>query len=101
MAAFLLIGAWGILRATAPADCPDTLPYQPASYLPVGSTLDSPRLDGVDGELERAGRVGFGLASWEVWVEPGLVPAASAEPLPQRIVLECGDGFRAYQRGTS
>jgi hypothetical protein len=100
LAAFLLIGAWGIWRATGPADCPEALPYQPASYAPLGSASSAPTLDGVDGELERAGRIGFGLASWEVWVEPGLVPTASAEPLPQRIVLQCGDGFQAYQRGT-
>ncbi len=100
LAAFLLIGAWGILRATGPADCPESLPYQPASYAPVGSLTDIPRLEGVEGELEPAGRIGFGLTSWEVWVEPGMVPAASGEPLPQRIVLECGAGFQAYQRGT-
>ena len=100
LAAFLLIGAWGILRATGPANCPGALPYEPASYAPVGAATDGPRLDGVNADLEPAGRVGFGLTSWEVWVEPGMVPAASAEPLPQRIVLECGEGFQAYQRGT-
>ena len=100
LAAFLLIGAWGILRATGPADCPEALPYQPASYAPVGTVTEVPSLDGAEGDLERAGRVGFGLTSWEVFVEPGLVPVASGEPLPQRIVLECGAGFQAYQRGT-
>ena len=50
--------------------------------------------------LERAGSASFGLAQWEVYVEPGFAPAASGEPLPQRIVLDCGDGsFQAYHRG--
>lgn len=100
LAAFLLIGAWGVWRATSPADCPESLPYEPAAYAPVGPGLDAPTLDGVEEELQRAGTVGFGLASWEVWVEAARVPAASGEPLPQRIVMECGDGFQAYQRGT-
>jgi hypothetical protein len=100
LAAFVLIGIWGIWRATGAADCPESLPYQPASYLPVGPVLSEPMLDGVEAELVPAGTVGFGLASWDVWVEPGRVPAASTDLLPQRIVLECGSGYHAYQRGT-
>lgn len=98
--AFLLIGAWGILRATGPADCPASLPYEPAAYEPVGESTDAPALEGVDEDLVQAGSVSFGLASWPVWVEPGLMPAASGEPLPQRIVLQCGEGFQSYHRGT-
>ena len=60
-----------------------------------------PALEGVAGPLEPAGSTSFGLARWKVYVEPGFAPAASGELLPQRIVLECGDGtFQAYQRGT-
>ncbi len=61
----------------------------------------SRRWTSVAGPLEPAGSTSFGLARWEVYVEPGFAPASSAELLPQRIVLECGDGtFQAYQRGT-
>lgn len=95
-AVFVALGVWGISRAVAPPDCPQRLPYEPAAFEPVGSPLDAPRLDGV--ELERAGTVGYGLAGWSVWVEPGRVPAASGQPLPERIVLECGGGFQAYRR---
>jgi hypothetical protein len=98
---FVLVGIFAVNRAFAPAECPPTLPYEPASYQPVGGATDAPRLEGIDEELERAGTTSFGLASWEVWVEPGRAPAASGELLPQRIVLACGDGtFQAYQRGT-
>ena len=97
---FVAVGLFGILRATAPADCPDLLPYEPASYEPIGPETSQPVLDGVAGPLELAGSTSFGLARWEVHVEPGFAPQASAEALPQRIVLECGDGsFQAYQRG--
>ena len=97
---FVAVGIFGILRASAPAECPDRLPYQPASYEPVGSPTSEPALDGIAGPLEPAGSTSFGLARWEVYVEPGFAPAASDEALPQRIVLACGDGsFQAYQRG--
>jgi len=97
---FIGIGLFGIWRATAPAECPDLLPYRPAAYEPVGSPTVEPTLDGIGEALERAGSASFGLAQWEVYVEPGFAPAASDEALPQRIVLDCGDGtFQAYHRG--
>ena len=98
---FVIVATLAVLRAGAPAECPDALPYQPASYRPAGEPMPEPTLDGIDEPLEEAGSVTFGLATWKVWVEPGRAPSASGEPLPQRIVLECGDGtYRAYQRGT-
>lgn len=97
--AFVAIGLFGIWRASAPVECPGALPYEPGAFEPVGTPAAQPRLEGIDGDLERAGRTSFGLASWEVWVEPGRAPAASGEPLPPRIVLDCGDGtFQAYAR---
>lgn len=100
-AAFVLIGVLGIVRTFAPPECPDLLPYEPDAYEPVGERTDEPRLEEIGEPLERAGSTSFGLASWNVWVAPGRVPTASGQPLPQRIVLECGDGgFQAYQRGT-
>lgn len=101
VAAFVLVGLWGISRAFPASECPDVLPYEPASFRPVGEATEAPALTGIDDPLERAGVTSFGLASWEVWVEPARAPAASGEPLPQRIVLACGDGtYQAYQRGT-
>ena len=98
---FILIGLIGVWRASAPPECPGALPYEPAAYEPVGSPSSSPVLEGIVEPLERAGSTSFGLARWEVYVEPGFAPTASDEPLPQRIVLECGDGsFQAYHRGT-
>lgn len=97
---FVAIGVAGLWRAGAPAECPDVLPYQPDAYEMVGSPAAQPQLEGIGAELERAGTTSFGLATWEVYVEPGRAPAASGEPLPQRIVLACGDGsYQAYQRG--
>ena len=100
--AFIAVGLFGISRAFAPAECPDGLRYEPAPYEALGSRTDTPALPGVEGQLERVGSAGFGLASWDVWVEPGMAPAASADPLPERIVLDCGDGtFQAYERPAS
>ena len=100
-AAFVLVGLWGISRAFPAAECPDVLPYEPASYRPVGDATETPSLAGVDDSLELAGTTRFGLAAWDVWVEPARAPSASGQPLPQRIVLACGDGtYQAYQRGT-
>jgi hypothetical protein len=98
---FILVAVFAILRAGAPAECPGTLPYEPASYHPVGTPTAEPHLDGIDEQLAAAGNASFGLAIWPVWLEPARAPLPSGEPLPQRIVLECGDGtFQAYQRGT-
>lgn len=98
---FVLVGALAVWRAGAPAECPTLLPYEPASFRPVGGPTEEPALEGIEEPLQEAGSVTFGLATWRVWVEPGRAPAASGEPLPQRIVLDCGDGtFQAYQRGT-
>lgn len=100
-AAFVLIGIIGIWRAAAPPECPDVLPYEPAAYRPAEEPMETPRLEGVDEPLELAGTTSFGLARWDVWVEPGRVPPTADDPLPQRIVLDCGNGtFQAYQRGT-
>ena len=98
--AFIGLGLFGIWRASAPAECPDLLPYEPAAYQPVGSPTAEPTLEGLGEALERAGSASFGLARWDVYVEPGFAPAASGEALPQRIVLDCGNGsFQAYHRG--
>jgi hypothetical protein len=99
-AVFVAIGLFAISRAVAPAECPELLPYRPSAYRPVGEPVASPALSGAE-PLVRAGTTSFGLAAWDVWVEPQLVPSASGDPLPPRIVLACGDGtFQAYQRGT-
>jgi hypothetical protein len=99
-AIFVGVGIFGILRAGAPAECPDLLPHEPAAYDPVGTPTSQPLLEGTGVPLEAAGSTSFGLARWEVFVEPGFAPA-SGEGLPQRIVLDCGDGtYQAYQRGT-
>jgi hypothetical protein len=100
VAVFVAVGIFGILRAGAPAECPDRLPYEPAAFEPVGPATSEPRLEGIPGPLEPAGSTSFGLARWDVYVEPGVAPASSGATLPQRIVLACGDGtFQAYQRG--
>ena len=98
-AVFISLALFAILRAGAPAECPDGLPYQPSSYEPVGGPTDTPTLEGADENLVHSGSASFGLATWPVWVEPERVPSGSAATLPPRIVLECGDGtFQAYQR---
>jgi len=100
LTAFLLIGAWGVWRATGPAACPASLPYEPAAYEPIGDQTAEPVLAGVDEDLVESGSISFGLAAWTVWVEPGQAPTASGQALPPRIVLECGGGFQPYQRAT-
>ena len=99
-AVFIAVGLIAIWRAGAPTGCPSQIPYQPAAYERVGSPAAEPRLEGVEGPLEEGGRTSFGLAAWQVWIEPPATPLASGAPLPERIVLECGDGtFQAYRRG--
>lgn len=95
-AIFVGLGLWGIQRAMAPAACPDRLAYEPSSFEPSGPTLSAPVLDGQ--QLTEAGTVSFGMAAWRVWVEPGRAPTAGGEPLPEVIVLACGDGYQAYRR---
>ena len=98
---FILLGVFAIWRAGAPPGCPTTLPYEPASYRPAGDPADQPTLAGIEEPLEQSGYASFGLARWEVWVEPGRAPAASGDLLPQRNVLACGAGtYQAYHRGT-
>lgn len=99
-AVFVAVGIFGISRALAPAECPDRLPYQPSAYQPIGEPMSSPALPDT-GQLVRRGSASFGLAAWSVWTPAGEAPQASGDPLPERIVLECGDGtYRAYARGT-
>lgn len=101
VAGFVLIGLLAIWRAGAPAECPGLLPYEPSAYEPIGTPMAEPLLDGVEGQLERAAQVSFGLASWTVYLPPGTAPTASGAPLPPRIVLDCRDGtFQAFQRET-
>ena len=45
----------------------------------AGEPTDEPRLEGIHGPLERTGTASFGLASWQVWIEPGRAPTASGE----------------------
>ena len=99
-AVFVIVAVFAVYRAGAPAECPGTLPYEPASFQRVGEPTDEPRLDGVAEPLVESGGITFGLATWNVWIEPDRAPVPSGAPLPQRIVLDCGDGtFQAYQRG--
>lgn len=97
--AFVGIGLLGISRSFAPAECPTSLPYDPAPYERIGEPSDEPRFEGIDERMERSGMTSFGLAAWDVWVAEGTAPAASGAPLPPRIVLDCRDGtFQAYER---
>jgi hypothetical protein len=97
---FVLVGLIAIWRAGPPPGCPAQLVYPDAAFQPDGSPMDGPRLTGVDASLEPGFRTNAGgFTTWTVWVEPGDVPAASGDPLPDRIVLECGDGtFQAFRR---
>jgi hypothetical protein len=96
---FILVGLIAIWRAGPPAGCPDQLEYPEGPFEPIGSAIPSPSLAGVDAPLEPGFRTTVGFASWTVWVDPADAPTASAAPLPDRMVLECGDGtFQAYRR---
>lgn len=97
---FVLVGVIAIWRAGPPAGCPAELEYTDALYRPTGSASSSPSLEGVDASLEPGFRTTVGFSSWTVWVDPADAPTASSDPLPDRMVLECGDGtFQAYRRG--
>jgi hypothetical protein len=96
---FVLVGVIAIWRAGPPTGCPTDLAFEDGAYEPTGSAMASPSLEGVDAELEAGFRTTVGFSSWTVWVDPADAPAASADPLPDSIVLECGDGtFQAYSR---
>ena len=98
-AVFIAVGVFSIWRAGAPAGCPDRLPYEPSPYERAGPPAAEPRLEGIEDPLEPGGRASFGLAGWPVWIAPPATPLASGAVLPERIVLECGDGtFQAYRR---
>ena len=97
---FVLIGLFGIWRALAPTGCPPELPTEAGVWRPIGATSDEPRLPGGD-VPEPAGQIGFGLATWDLWVPEGTAPSASADPLPERVVLRCGENtYQAYERST-
>ena len=56
-------------------------------------------LEGVSASLTPGFQTRAGLSTFTVWVDPADAPAASSDPLPDRIALECGDGtFQAYRR---
>jgi hypothetical protein len=98
-AAFVAVGIFAIWRSYAPAGCPESLQYEPAPFVSDGAPTPQPTLAGVDEPLEAGGQFSFGLAAWSVWMPSGDAPTASGEPLPERIVLDCGDGtFQAYRR---
>ncbi len=96
---FVLVGLIAIWRAGPPTGCPADLDYTDGAFSAIGSPAASPSLEGVDDPLEPGFRTTVGFASWTVWVDPAEVPTASAAPLPDNFVLECGDGtFQAYGR---
>jgi hypothetical protein len=97
---FVLVGLFGIWRAVSPAqDCPPEFQTPSGTWRPIGEPTTEPGLPGSAEQLERAGEIGFGLATWELWVVPGTAPSASADPLPDRLVLGCADdAFQAYAR---
>lgn len=95
---FVAIGLLGMSRVLAPADCPPRFQVPDGMFAAAGERTDEPRLAGSDDELEPAGEVRFGYG-WELWLPPGTAPSASADPLPDELVLGCPDGsFQAYQR---
>ena len=95
---FVLAGLFGLSRALAPAACPPAFQLPSGRFDSVGEPASSPRLPGSDESLEPAGEVRLGFG-WELWVRPGTAPSASGDPLPDEIVLGCGDGsFQAYAR---
>ena len=96
---FVLVALFAIWRAGPAPGCPETLEYTDGAFEPVGSPDDKARLPGGDASLEPGFRTSVGFASYTVWVRPADVPTASAAPLPDDFVLECGDGtFQAYRR---
>jgi hypothetical protein len=97
---FVLVGLIAIWRAGPPAGCPSELDYTDGAFEAVGSPAEAPLLEGVSASLKPGFRTTVGFSSWTVWVDPADAPTSSAAPLPDRMVLECGDGtFQAYRRG--
>lgn len=97
---FVLVGLFAILRAEPPPGCPTELAFDDVgAYEPVGSPSDAPRLEGVSASLTPGFQTRAGLSTFTAWVDPADAPAASSDPLPDRIALECGDGtFQAYRQ---
>jgi hypothetical protein len=96
---FVVVALIAIWRAGPPPGCPSQLEDPEGAYEPIGATLSSPSLEGVDADLEPGFRTTVGFSSWTVWVDPADAPSASTAPLPDAMVLECGDGtFQAYHR---
>jgi len=100
VAVFVAVGVFGIWRAVAPAqDCPPEFQTPSGTWRTTGAPTTEPRMPDSAEQLEAAGELGFGLATWQLWVVPGTAPSASGDPLPDRLVLACGDdAFQAYAR---
>jgi hypothetical protein len=99
-AVFILVGLFAIMRAEPPPGCPNQLMFEDVgAYEPVGSPADTPQLEGASASPVPGFQTRAGLSTFTVWVDPADAPAASSDPLPERIALECGDGtFQAYRR---
>jgi hypothetical protein len=97
---FVAVGLFAILRAEPPPGCPTELAFTDVgTYEPVGSPSDAPRIEGLNASPVAGFQTRAGLSTFTVWVDPADAPAASSDPLPERIALECGDGtFQAYRR---
>ena len=89
------------MRAEPPPGCPADLTFTDVgAYEPVGSTTDTPQIEGASASPVAGFQTRAGLSTFTVWVDPADAPAASSDPLPDRFALECGDGtFQAYRRG--
>ena len=97
---FVVVGLFAILRAEPPPGCPaDLSSPMSASTSRSARRADAPRIEGVSSSPVPGFQTRAGLSTFTVWVDPADAPAASSDPLPERIALECGDGtFQAYRR---
>jgi hypothetical protein len=97
---FVVVGLLAILRAEPPPGCPAELMFTDVGgYERVGSPSDVPRIEGATASPVAGFQTRAGLSTFTVWVDPADAPAASSDPLPGRIALECGDGtFQSYRR---
>jgi hypothetical protein len=97
---FIAVGLFAILRAEPPPGCPTQLTFTDVgAYEPVGSPSDVPLIERASASPVAGFQTRAGLSTFTVWVDPADAPAASSDPLPDRIALECGDGtFQAYRR---